>query len=82
MAPKHRIRQYLLENFLFSGDHDALPDDAPLLGSGILDSTGVHELVMFLEETWNVAVAPDEMVPANFHNVDAVDAFLARKLAA
>lgn len=81
MQPRQRIKQYLLENFLFSDDPDALGDGDSLVRGGILDSTGIHELVMFLEETFEIAIAPGEMVPANFDSLDAIDAFLARKRA-
>ena len=82
MSHKPAIKQFLLENFLFTDDAGALGDADPLIRSGILDSTGVHELVLYLEETWNLRIAPEEMLPANFETVEAVDAFLGRKLAA
>lgn len=79
MQQRQRIKHYLLENFLFSSDESALGDQDSLIRSGILDSTGIHELVMFIEETFGIAIAPEEMVPANFDSIEAVDAFVARK---
>lgn len=81
MQPRQRIKQYLLENFLFSNDDSALADGDSLIRSGILDSTGIHELVLFIEEEFGVVVAPEEMVPANFDSLEAVDGFLTRKRA-
>ncbi len=81
MQPRQRIKQYLLENFLFSNDDSALGDTDSLIRSGILDSTGIHELVLFIEEEFQIAVTPEEMVPANFDSLEAVDGFLARKRA-
>lgn len=79
---RQKIRKYLLENFLFSTDDDALNDADSLIRSGILDSTGIHELVLFIEEEFAIAIAPEEMTPANFDSIEAVDAFVARKRAA
>lgn len=78
---RQRIKQYLLENFLFSTDESALGDGDSLIRGGILDSTGIHELVLFIEEEFQLTVAPEEMTPANFDSVEAVDAFVARKRA-
>ena len=75
------IKRYLLENFLFSTDENALGDGDSLIRSGILDSTGVHELVLFIEEEFKIVVAPEEMVPANFDSIEAVDRFVSDKRA-
>jgi len=82
MQRRQRIRRYLLENFLFSDDDSALPDDASLIRGGILDSTGIYELILHLEESFAISIAPEEMVPENFDSIAAVDAFLDRKIAA
>jgi len=63
------IRTYILENFLFSDDGSQLQDDASFLEEGIVDSTGVLELVMFVEETFNVTVEDEEILPENFDSV-------------
>ena len=73
------IDSYLLENFLFSTDDSALGDQDSLIRGGILDSTGIHELVLFIEEEFQIVVAPEEMTPANFDSIAAVDAFVAGK---
>ena len=75
------IKRYLLKNFLFSDDETALGDADSLIAGGILDSTGIHELVMFIEDEYQIVVAPEEMVPANFDSIEAVDAFVTRKRA-
>ena len=66
MEQQRRIKQFVLQNFLFSEDEDALGDADSLIRGGIVDSTGIHELILFLEESYQIAVSPDEMVPANF----------------
>jgi acyl carrier protein len=81
MTIKEQIRQYLAENFLFSSNGFNLDDDASLLEEGIVDSTGVLELVLFVEETYNVEVADDEIVPENFDTVENLAAYVGRKMA-
>jgi acyl carrier protein len=75
------IREYIVENFLF-GDSEPLGDDGQsLLESGILDSTGVMELVAFLEGDLGLTVADEELVPENLDSVDNLVAFVQRKQA-
>ena len=82
MQQRQAIKRYLLENFLFSTDDAALGDQDPLIRSGILDSTGIHELVLFIEEQFSLSVAPEEMTPANFDSIEAIDGFVVRKQSA
>jgi acyl carrier protein len=73
------IRDYIITNFLF-GRKEALRDDAALFG-GIIDSTGAIELVMFLQNHFNITVEDDEVgVPENFGSLKQVVAFVERKL--
>jgi acyl carrier protein len=76
MDIKKQIRQYLAENFLFSSNGFNLGDDASLLEEGIIDSTGVLELVMFVEETFNVEVSDEEIIPDNFDSVNNLAAYV------
>jgi len=72
------IRSYIVSNFLF-GDESSLKDETSFMESGILDSTGVLELVTFLESTYGVKVQDQEMVPENLDSVNRAAAFVARK---
>jgi acyl carrier protein len=74
-----QIRQFILTNFLFTTDESALTDDDSLLGRGILDSTGVLELVAFLEVQYTINVADDELVPEHLDSVSRIVDFVARK---
>lgn len=76
---KPRIRDYILQNLMFSDDAAELPDDASLLDRGIIDSTGVLEVVMFIEETFGLHVKASDMLPENFDTVDAIAAFVQRQ---
>lgn len=78
---RDQVRAFIVANFLF-GDATRLPRDADsLLATGVLDSTGVLELVEFLEDDLDVRVADDETVPANLDSVDNLVRFVARKRA-
>lgn len=81
MQPRRRIKQYILKNFLFSDDENALGDQDSLVRGAILDSTGIYELIMFIEEEFKLSIAAEEMTPDNFDTIETIDAFIARKLA-
>lgn len=77
-----QIRDYIIENFLF-GDASPLADDQmSLLDNGIIDSTGVMELVAFLEGDFGLSIADEELVPENLDSVANLAAFVQRKQAA
>ena len=79
MALKEQIRSYIVENFLLGDATDLAPQQS-LLGSGVVDSTGILELVMFLEETYQIEVADKEMVPENLDSIANISSFVERKL--
>jgi acyl carrier protein len=81
MTIEEQIRQYVADNFLFSDDGYQLSDDVSFLEEGIVDSTGVLELVMFVEETYGVAVKDEEIVPENFDSVGQLAAYVRHKMA-
>ena len=81
MDYKARIKPFILNNFLFTDDAAAVADDASLIRGGIVDSTGILELIEFLESAHGIRVAPEEMVPANFDTIDSISLFLGRKAA-
>lgn len=77
-----RVRAYILENMLFSDNPADLPDDESLLDQGIIDSTGVLELVLFLEEGFGMQVTASQMLPENFDSVNRIVRFVATHRAA
>ncbi len=77
-----QIRQFILSSFLFTNEESALRNEASLLEQGIMDSTGVLELVAFLEQHFAIKVADDELLPENLDSVDRISAFVERKHAA
>ena len=78
-TPRESLRQFILNNYLFTDDQSALTDDASFLDNGILDSMGILELIDFLDETFGVKVAWDELVPENLDSINSVLKFLATK---
>ncbi len=81
-AIRQALRRYVLENCLFTDDDSRLDDKASFLETGLLDSTGILEIIMFVEETFDIKVLDDEMVPDNLDSVEALIAFVQRKQAA
>ena len=75
---RKRLREFVAKNF-YLADPDSFDDKTSFLDRGIIDSTGVLELVTFVENEYGLAVADDDMVPANFDSIDALVAFVARK---
>ena len=73
------LRRFLLENYLFTDDDSALDNTASFLETGLLDSTGMMELVMHIEDTFSVTIADDEMVPENLDSVDQASVFVLSK---
>ena len=76
---KEKIRAFIVENFLFGND-EKLADDSSFLDEGIIDSTGILELVSFIEEEFNIKVLDDELVPENLDSIKNVVEYLERKI--
>ena len=79
MSAAVQVRQYILENFQFSTDTSLLGLDDSFLARGLIDSTGMLEVLLFLEESFGIKVADHEMVPDNLDSVNRIAAFIARK---
>lgn len=76
-----RVRAFVVTNYLFGRD-DRLPADSEsLIESGVVDSTGILELIEFLEETFGITVGDSETVPDNLGSIAALEAYVERKLA-
>ena len=73
------IRGFVVENFLFGSEEEVPTDEASLLGSGIIDSTGVLEIVTFVESSYKIEVSDDEMLPENFDSLKNVAEYVKRK---
>ena len=77
-AVRNQVRTFIAQNFMLAGGQ-SLGDGDSLLELQIVDSTGFLELVNFLEASYGIKVADDEMVPDNLETVDNIVAFVERK---
>ncbi len=78
MEIKEQVRQFIVTNF-YVVDPGVLTDDTSLLDQGIVDSTGVLEVISFLESTFAIVVADEEMLPENLDTIGCISAFVAKK---
>ena len=78
MALQQQIRDFVTTNF-YVPDPKALDDATSLLDHGIIDSTGVLEVIMFIESTFGVTVEDSEMLPENLDSIERIAAFVAKK---
>jgi acyl carrier protein len=76
---KSQIRGFIVENFLYGEDNENLTDEDSFLEFGLIDSTGVLELVAFVETELGVAIKDSEMVPENLDSVDAIATFVSTR---
>jgi acyl carrier protein len=74
------IRNFVADNFLFGEDPESLQNDDSFLETGIIDSTGVLELVSFIEDQYHVEVDDDELVPENLDSINRLIDFIDSKL--
>ncbi len=80
MTTAEKVRKFITENF-YVADKDALTDDASLLDRGIIDSTGVLEVVAFLESEFGITVDDSELLPENLDAIGRIAAFVEKKKA-
>jgi acyl carrier protein len=80
MEVNEKIRNFIGQNF-FAASGIEFADNASLLDLGIIDSTGVLELVSFIESEFNIAVSDSEIIPENLDSISSVRSFIAKKQA-
>jgi acyl carrier protein len=74
------IKAFIVANFLFGDEGKGISEDQSFLESGIIDSTGMLELVSFVEEKYGITIGDREMVPENLDSLRNVSRMVARKL--
>ncbi len=75
-----QLRDFIAQNFLYGNNTVHLEDDTSLLGEGIVDETGILELVLFVEETYGLSVHESELGPANFDTINSIATFVVAHL--
>jgi acyl carrier protein len=76
---KKQVRDYVVENFLFGDTDVEFSDSDSFMEQGILDSTGILELILFLEETFGIKIEDDELVPENLDSLENIARFVKEK---
>lgn len=79
---KRKIADFIATNFLFREGLDAVGDNASFIEAGLIDSTGILELVSFIESEFGIVIADEEIVPENLDSIAAITAYVERKLPA
>jgi acyl carrier protein len=77
---KTKVKSFIVENFLFGDTSNAIADGASLIENDVIDSTGVLELVAFIEDQFAITVADADIVPANLDSVARISGFIERKI--
>ena len=77
---KQELHKFITENFMFAMDDTRLSDDESLVEKGLIDSTGILELVSFLEERYSIKIHDNELVQENLDSINALARFLQTKL--
>jgi len=81
MNRQGEVHRFIVDNFLF-GEEERITDTVSLMDEGIIDSTGLLELIMFLEETYGISIADEELVPENLDSVVNIERYINCKLVA
>jgi acyl carrier protein len=79
LEAEKKLRGFILENFLFSDDDSLLDNADSFLDKGIVDSTGMLEIIHYLDDEFGIKVGEDEMVPENLDSINNLKAYIAGK---
>ena len=79
-AIRRELREYISINFMYDGGPTRLGDNASLVEEGIVDPTGVLELVLWIEESYGIQIAESDLGPENFDSINAIATYIARRL--
>jgi acyl carrier protein len=79
MVMEEKLKTFIQNNFLLGDKNRAIKKDESFLQNGIIDSTGVLELVNFIEETYKIKVENEELVPENLDSIQNLIAYIQRK---
>lgn len=79
MDTRNDLRTFILDNFMLGRNQEEFQDSVSLLDMGIIDSTGILELVEFVEKSYGVKIEDQELVPENLDSIDNLVTFISRK---
>jgi acyl carrier protein len=69
---KPKVREFIKDNFMYRDDREDLADTESLLDAGLIDSTGILELVAFIETEFSIQMADKDIVPDNLDSVETI----------
>jgi len=75
-----QLRDYIVENFLFGDTETAFSDTDSFMEKGIIDSTGILEVITYIEENFNFKIEDDELIPENLDSISNIVNFINRKV--
>lgn len=79
MSYQDTVKTFIIDNFFYGEDADISPETS-FIEHNIIDSTGILEVVSFLQDTFNVVISDDEMLPENLDSLKNIEQFLIRKM--
>ena len=79
MEVEKEIRDFIVDNFLFGNTEYSLGDEESFLQKGFIDSTGILEVVSFIEEKFGIKIEDDDLIPENLDSIRRLSDFIARK---
>jgi len=77
---QQKVEQFIAGQFVFDQKQKIGKNDS-LMGTGVIDSTGILEVVTFIEGQFGITVEDAEMIPGNLDSINKISDFVARKLA-
>jgi len=77
---KDQIRTYIMDNILLGSADQSIADDDSFLEKGIIDSTGILELVAFVEDEFDIEVGDEELIPDNFDSIEKLAVYTRGKI--
>lgn len=76
---QEQVRNFVIENLLLGEEEENFSNGQSFLDSGLIDSTGILEIIAFLEDEYDITIKDDEMIPENLDSVERIVAFLEKR---
>lgn len=76
---QEQVRNFVVENLLLGEEEESFSNSQSFLDSGLIDSTGILEIISFLEDEYDITIQDDEMIPENLDSVERIVAFLQKR---
>ena len=77
---KQGVREYIINNFLFGDEDNSFNDDDSFMENSILDSTGILDIILFIEEKYGIKIEDNEILPENLDSLNNLEKFIKTKM--